>query len=67
MVAHSFARLSWLAGLPGQGRRPLPQPVRARAFPRMNLPEESLATQRPAERGRDLRLRAVAAELLSRA
>lgn len=69
MVAESFARLPLFAGLPVEGGVPLARPRQApgRAYPRMTLPGERPEAPRPAASGRDLRLRAIAAELLSRA
>lgn len=67
MVASSFARLPFLAGLSLEARVPRARRVQARALPRMVLPEESAAPEQPATRGRDLRIRSLAADLLSRA
>lgn len=67
MVASSFARLPFFAGLSLEARVPPSRRVRARALPRMVLPEERAAAEQPAPRGRDLRIRSLAAELLSRA
>lgn len=67
MVASSFARLPFLAGLAVPVRVQRPQREPARDWPRMNLPRESPLPEQPAVRGRDLRIRSLAAELLSRA
>jgi hypothetical protein len=68
MVAQSFARLPFFAGLPAEAGVPLPRARQAqgRAFPRMALPQESPEPAPPAHRRRDLRIRTLAADLLSR-
>lgn len=67
MVAPTFARLPFFAGLSMEIPLPRARQVQGREFPRMNLPPEAVVPPQPAGRRRDLRLRSLAADLLSRA